>query len=197
MTDRLAYLDALGIPAYVPRETAEPATAPATAPAMEPTMEPGHAAPASASEPRVSPITAEAEAPNRNTGTARKTDARAGVVLGPGAGSCLFLAGPEGDESSPLASDLARILSAAPVWARLAEGGEGQRLELAIAERLLTHVIVFGEAAARLVFGAAIPESCGPARVTVVDDFARLATDAGARKSCWLALKAAGVVTSR
>lgn len=174
VTDRLAYLDALGIPAYVPRENPAPETAP---------------------EPAVS-ITRETEAPERALET-EDADARAGVMLGPGKGSCLFLAGAEADEAGPLASDLARILPASPVWAKLAEGGDGQRLELAIAERLLTHVVVFGEAAAKLVFGETIPEACGPARVTVVDDFSRLATDAGARKSCWLAMKSAGVVAPR
>jgi hypothetical protein len=81
------------------------------------------------------------------------------------------------------------------VWAQLSDSGDGQRLELAIAERLFTHVVVFGEAAARLVFGDSVPETCGPARVTVVDDIPRLAADAGARRSCWLAMKAAGVVS--
>ncbi len=174
MTDRLAYLDALGIPAYVPRENPAPVTTP---------------------EPPVT-LTPGAEAPERPR-EAGAADARAGVILGPGKGSCLFLAGAEADEAGPLASDLARTLPASPVWARLAEGDDGQRLELAIAERLLTHVVVFGEAAARLVFGETIPEACGPARVTVVDDFSRLATDAGARKSCWLAMKSAGVVAPR
>ena len=135
---------------------------------------------------------------SRATGTpgTRPAEAHAGVTLGPGAGSCLFLAGKGVDEASPLASDLARTLAAPPVWAQLADSGGGQRLELVIAERLFTHVVVFGEAAARLVFGGSVPETCGPARVTVVDDFPRLASDPGARKSCWLAMKAAGVVSS-
>ena len=153
MTDRIAYLEALGIPAFVPRD-ASPADAP--------------------------------QAPRAN----------ATVSLGAGQGSCLFLAGAETDEASPLASDLARVLPEPPVWSRLAPDDGGQRLEAVIAERLFTHVVVFGEAEARLLFGDAIPDTCGPARVTVVDDFARLAKDAGARKSCWLALKSSGVVRS-
>ena len=174
MTDRLAYLEALGIPAFVPRRAPEPAVA--------------------AAEPST-PAAPESEEASPRVRDTAPGDAHAGVILGSGKGSCLFLAGTEADESSALASDLARTLATSPVWARLADGGEGQRLELAIAERLFTHVVVFGEAAARLVFGASIPETCGPARVTVVDDFPRLATDAGARKSCWLAMKAAGVVS--
>ncbi len=175
VTDRLAYLDALGIPAYVPR------TAPASTPV--------ESAPSDA-------ITKNPLPEATKTPVADPVDVHAAVVLGPGRGSCLFLAGPEADEASPLASDLSRILPAPPVWGQLAGSEGGQRLELVIAERLFTHVVVFGEAAARLVFGGSIPETCGPARVTVVDDFSRLATDPGARKSCWVAMKAAGVVLS-
>ena len=118
---------------------------------------------------------------------------RARVRLGPGKGSCLFLCGPTDDEAAPLASDLARVPADAPVWAKLTDGDEGSLLEGAIAERLFTQVVVFGEAAARLVFGDDIPDACGPARVTVVDDLSRLGRDAGARKACWLAMKTAGV----
>ncbi|MEE4173225.1 MAG: hypothetical protein V2I57_03150 [Xanthomonadales bacterium] len=179
MTDRFAYLEALGIPAFVPRDAVSGDGREAAPPAR----------PASSAEDAAGP---EPEVTARdNPG---KADARATVSLGAGQGSCLFLAGAETDEASPLASDLARVLAEPPVWSRLADDDGAQRLEAIIAERLFTHVVVFGAAEAQLVFGESIPETCGPARVTVVDDFARLAKDAGARKSCWLAMKASGVV---
>lgn len=173
VTDRLAYLEALGIPVFERRDAPDPELV----------------------DRRNTPDPVLIERSDAaESGAIETADPQVGITLGPGDGSCLFLTGVETDDSAPLAADLARVLPGPPVWARLAESDGGQRLELVIAERLFTHVIVFGEAAGRLLFGPSIPETCGPARVTVVDDFARLATDAGARRSCWLAMKAAGVV---
>lgn len=189
MTRREAYLDALGLTDWVRRD-AQPA---------------GHDKHAGVSPAQPSAETGVSRRQSNDTTgnspsssavvTAEATVRRSRVLAGPGDGSCLYLCGPDDDESTPLASDLGRILTAPPVWGRLADGAEGQPLELLIAERLFTQVVVFGEASAQRVFGGDAPPTCGPARVTVVDDLRRLGGDAGARRSCWSALKAAGVVT--
>lgn len=171
--ERDAYLEALGLTPWVLREHGTRDEAPPA-----PAEEKGAPDPGPLGEGRRGSVSA-----------AR----RAGVRLASGNGSCLYLCGPTDDEATPLASDLARVPDAAPVWAKVDDGEGGTLLEAAIAERLFTQVVVFGEAAARLVFGDEVPEAIGPARVTVVDDLARLARDAGSRRACWAALKSAGV----
>jgi hypothetical protein len=188
MREREAYLEALGLTPWVLRDRE-------AGDAVDPVISEGEDVkppepPASAPDRAMAEVPAPpVQAPADRVETGR----RARVRLGPGTGSCLFLCGPADDEAAPLASDLARVPADAPVWAKLTDGDEGSLLEGAIAERLFTQVVVFGEAAARLVFGDDIPEACGPARVTVVDDLSRLGRDAGARKACWVAMKTAGV----
>ncbi len=165
MREREAYLEALGLTPWVLRDRAADDVADPAA---------GEGERAESSEPAASAPdrdTAVKPAPRVQAPADRaETGRRARVRLGPGTGSCLFLCGPADDEAAPLASDLARVPADAPVWAKLTDGDEGALLEGAIAERLFTQVVVFGEAAARLVFGDDIPDACGPARVTVVDD---------------------------
>jgi hypothetical protein len=177
--ERHAYLEALGLTPWVLR----------TGNAVE-TEAVKEESPAQSDASVDSESSAERHVQGASTGQ------RAGVRLGPGKGSCLYLCGPGDDEAAPLASDLARVPDDVPVWAKLSDGNGGTLLEAAIAERLFTQVVVFGEAAARLVFGDEIPDACGPARVTVVDDLSRLSRDPGARRACWAALKTAGVVTA-
>ena len=192
MARREAYLEALGLTDWVRRgvgETVDPS--PDVAPPVEtPSERATTAQVTSAQATSTQPATPPAAPPE-----ASPQVARAGVVIGPGQGSCLYLCSAEDDQSAPLASDLARVLGNPPVWGKVARGDGGQPLELLIAERLLSQVVIFGEAAAQLVFGGAAPATCGPARVTVVDDLRRLGNDAGARRSCWSALKASGVVS--
>ncbi|MEM1411130.1 MAG: hypothetical protein AAGH19_02145 [Pseudomonadota bacterium] len=196
MSERSAYLAALGLTDWVRRGSDAPTEErPATAgPASNEPASDGPASDGPGATKTATPTpTVERSAPQEPIADA-KSPGRAGITLGPGKGSCLFLCAPGDDESSALASDLARVLGEPPVWAHLASDQSGQPLELAIAERLFTQVVVFGEAAARLVFDGAPPPTCGPARVTVVDALTRLGRDAGARRSCWMAFKAAGLV---
>ncbi len=183
MRRRQAYLDALGLTAWVPRDA-----------------QPGHArgAPPSAvsSPDPVVPDSVQEVAPASAAASGlRAADDPAPVHLGPGQGSCLYVCGANDDFSGALASDLARVAPDAPVWGRVGDpqAEEGERLELAIAERLFTQVVIFGAAQAQLVFGGEAPEQCGPARVTVAPDLGRLARDAAARRQCWKALRDAGV----
>lgn len=139
--------------------------------------------------PQIAPAPAETPA---KTSRAKATKAL-GLSLGPGQGSCLFLCGSEDETATPLAADLARIVSGAPVWAKTALGGDGVALEAAVEERLFTSVVIFGQAQALLALGGAAPERCGAARVVVVPELKRLATDPEARKSCWQLFKSLGL----
>lgn len=192
MGRREAYLGALGLTDWVRREAPAAPESPMNAAPVDAESAPT-APPMPASTPPTSATAAPASEP---VPVPAATGHRSRVLIGPGSGSCLYLCGPDDDASTPLASDLARILGAPPVWGKVDEEAKGQPLELLIAERLFTQVVVFGEASALRVFGGQAPPTCGPARVTVVDDLQRLGGDAGARRSCWAALKAAGVVST-
>lgn len=181
MTSRLAYLEALGLTAWTRRDVAAPAALAEAGAAPAPKPRP--TSPAQPADPGIG------SRPERR-------ERRARVVLRPGKGSCLYLCGKEADSTTALAADLARVAAETPVWGHVEDGGEGQLLEAAIAERLFTQVVVFGDAVARLVFGGDIPDNAGPARVTVVDDLERLAGDPGARRACWSAFRAAGLPAS-
>lgn len=181
MASRLAYLEALGLTAWERRDGTRSAERVGTV-----------ADPATASRPEQPPPPAAPAA--RSPSESREPRAR--VVLGPGKGGCLFLCGREDDSTTALAADLARAVRDMPVWGHVDERGGGQLLEAAIAERLFTQVVVFGEGLARLVFGGEVPGDAGPAKVTVVDDLARLARDPGARRACWSAFRAAGLPAS-
>lgn len=99
--------------------------------------------------------------------------------------------------ASPLASDLARVLDGAPVWAKTAIAGGGVSLETAVQERLFTAVVIFGQAQAMLALGGAAPERCGAAQVVVVPELQRLAADPAARRHCWQTFKSLGLTGDR
>jgi len=185
MRRRQAYLHALGLTAWERRDVGPADSRQGEAPESVPS-------PAPAAAPRTEPATE----PTPEPGPATPAVTRQGVVLEAGSGSCLYLCGAGDDTAGDLASDLGRVLPKAPVWGRLDPEGDGVPLEAAIAERLFTHVVVFGEAQARLVFDGDAPERLGPARITVAPDLGRLARDAEARKRCWFALRSAGCVTA-
>jgi hypothetical protein len=184
---REAYLDALGITVWARREPPQATPEPVTSPVEGAVQAAGPEAVAQG------PVT-----PPVQPAPARKSPGKAaakalGLLLGPGQGSCLFLCGSEDETASPLAADLARTLSGAPVWAKTAIAGDGVALEAAVDERLFTSVVIFGQAQALLALGGAAPERCGAARVIVVPELKRLASDPAARRSCWQALKSLGI----
>lgn len=205
---RQAYLHALGVTPWVRRDVNDTGSEPpggASADVQADVSGSVEAPPPAAVEPQPAPPAVETPAPKPDQEQVREAGGRRiGVIAGPGKGACLYLCGAGDDTEGALASDLARVLPEAPVWATLDEGGSadgatdgaspirGEPLEALIAERLFTHVVVFGDAQANLVFGGAAPDRCGPARVTVVPDLGRLANDGRARRHCWFALKSSG-----
>ena len=116
--------------------------------------------------------------------------------VGPGSGSLLLIcAGPE-LTATPLAADLARSLLAPPVWAwpDLDESA-GVPLAEAVAERLLTAVVVFGQDLSMRLFAGAAPRNLGSACIVVLPALQELLSDPQARRNCWRALLAAGLTT--
>ena len=110
-----------------------------------------------------------------------------------GNGSCLLVcAGPE-QSATPLASDLARVLGATPVWAWPSEDPDSGALAQAVDDRLFTSVVVFGAGLAARVCGGEPPASCGSAQLLVGPDLEELLTQADARRQCWAVLRAGGL----
>lgn len=168
---RLACLERIGIPVWVPRDTPPPPPAAVADVPVE-------AKPAPATEP--------VSATPSNT-----------LVLGPGDASQLCICpGPEA-AATPIAGDLARCLPAAPVWAWPGEGTGAMTAEAAVDERLFTEVVLFGDAAANALPGGVEADRLGKARVIRLPDLETLRRDPAARQLAWRTLVVEGLVRGR
>jgi len=112
-------------------------------------------------------------------------DELAGLRLGPGSGQFLLLCANAGETAGHLASDIARVFSAEPVWAWPAIDEPGQTAETAVDEHLFTTLVIFGAEAAGQVFGEDVPGVIGPARVLEAPAMKELANDPAARSRLW------------
>ena len=160
---RNEYLKALGIDVWIPRrQQGRPSPTPN---GMDQARDPG----------------APAVAPGPGSG----------VVIGPGAGNLLLLCASPAEAATPLAADIARCMDCEPVWGwpAPADSVKDLPLELAIAERLFTRVIIFGS-------GLTWPEIDPGARVMgsacllQADPLPVLVRSAAARKALWAELSA-------
>lgn len=114
--------------------------------------------------------------------------------LGPGEGAALFVCADATLAARPLAADLERALRQAPVWAWPDADEAALSVHSAIGERLFTAVVVFGEQLAQRLFGGSVPESSGSARIVVVADIEQLEANDLARRACWQAFTARGII---
>lgn len=170
---RLQYLEAMGIELWMPRGL--------------------HVVAGSS----VAPVVAQTDAqPDAQHGATAQQKASFALHFAPGTGACLFICATAAEAATPLASDLARTVGGAPVWAWPAEGATSE-LELVAEERLFTAVLVFGEPLARQLYGPQIPASCGPALLLVAPALASVEASATARRECWAAIRAAGLHLGR
>lgn len=113
------------------------------------------------------------------------------VVVGPGAGNLLLLCASPAEAATPLAADIARCLDCEPVWSwpANADSANPLPLELAVAERLFTRVIIFGSGLTwpKLEVGARV---IGSAHLLQADPIPVLARSASARKALWAEISA-------
>ena len=115
--------------------------------------------------------------------------AEAAIVLGEGDGSILCIADSAGLAGLKLAADISRAMRSPPVWAWPVDqddaDSESTTVETAIAERLFTRILVFGEGLAERLFPSGTPEIVGAARVHLVPGLARLGEDRQAKRILW------------
>jgi hypothetical protein len=123
-SQRLQYLEALGVDVWVLRGANETAAA-------EDSVQAEH---------RVQ------QSDRLNAGAeAQKTLSQASYVLGPGTGQTLLLCRRQEEASLQIASDIARCLGEAPIWgwAQHDGGTDSQCLLEKISDRLITRILVF------------------------------------------------------
>lgn len=109
------------------------------------------------------------------------------LVVGPGEGGDLLICAAPEASGSKLAADIVRALGSDPVWAWPDPGGDPARptLEDAVADRLFTHLLVFGDELARALFGAGAPDVIGSSAVRVAPEMDELAVRGDAKRALW------------
>ena len=113
------------------------------------------------------------------------------LLIGPGDGSVLLVCESPEACSGKLAGDIVRALGVEAVWAWLDPNGgpDSEKLDEAIAARLLTRVIVFGTAPAMLIFGANLPSVQGSAAITTCSSLDELAVSGSKKQSLWALIR--------
>jgi len=112
------------------------------------------------------------------------------LLIGQGEGSILLVCESPSACSGKLAGDIVRALGGEPVWAWLDPNGgpDSEKLDDAIAARLLTRVIVFGTGPATLIFGANLPSVMGSAAITRVSSLDELAVSGSKKQAFWASI---------
>lgn len=109
------------------------------------------------------------------------------LVIGPGRGSTLLVCASPTESAGKLAGDVVRALAAEPVWAWPDPAGDtaSETLEEAIANRLFTRVIVFGEGPGALLYGGDVPAVLGSASINQVPGLEDLAISGSNKRAFW------------
>ncbi len=134
---------------------------------------------------------------SKQAAVASGSEAAAGparLVIGPGAGSMLLVCpGPEAI-AGRLAADIVRTVGRDPVWAwpDPDAGGQGPTLAEAVADRLFTQLLVFGDSLAATLFGGPAPEVLGSSAVGVGPGLDDLAERPEARRALWRLIRGRG-----
>lgn len=122
----------------------------------------------------------------RNTTSTRATVQA--VHIGPGSGQVLLLCAARDESSGKLASDISRCLRAEPVWGWPVEDDSASPMAEAVAERLFTHILVFGSNAEAAAFGGPAPEVVGSAAVIRTPALPDLRQSMAERRKLWALL---------
>ena len=134
---------------------------------------------------------------SKHAAVAAGAEAEAGparLVIGPGAGSMLLVCpGPE-TIAGRLAADIVRAVGNDPVWAwpDPDAGTQGPTLAEAVADRLFTRLVVFGDSLAATLFGGSTPEVLGSSAVGVAPGLDDLDARPEARRALWRLIRGRG-----
>jgi hypothetical protein len=113
------------------------------------------------------------------------------LVVSPDPSATLLVCGVPEDSATRIAGDVVRALGGEASWAWPdTGGGEGSvSLAEAIADRLITRVILFGPEPARWLFRGGIPEVLGSAAIAAAPGLDELAGRGSAKQSLWRLLR--------
>lgn len=137
-------------------------------------------------------------APDAQPGAEVSTTA---VCLGPGQGEILCVAASAKEAHMKLASNLSGAMKSAPVWAWPVESAEDEGAYAcvadAVADRLITRILMFGSPVADLLLGGETPEAVGTARLHVVPSMAELEADMEAKRTLWTLMRETAIAAPR
>jgi hypothetical protein len=128
------------------------------------------------------------EAMGYDVWVARGTDdGRSRLFVGPGAGSVLLVCAAPEDSCGKLAADIVRAIGNDPAWAWPDPdgGADCPTVEEAVAGRLFTRLVVFGEDLARALFGGPAPDVLASSAVQVAPGLDELAVRGTAKQALW------------
>ena len=114
------------------------------------------------------------------------------LVVSPDPSATLLVCGVPEDSATRIAGDIVRALGGEASWAWPDTGGGAASVSLAdaIADCLVTRVILFGPGPARWLFQGEIPEVLGSAAIAAAPGLDELAGRGGAKRSLWRLLQA-------
>mgnify|MGYP001554147382 FL=1 len=109
------------------------------------------------------------------------------LVVGPGEGGDLLVCAAPDASGSKLAADIARALGNDPVWAWPDPDDDAARptVDEAVADRLFTRLLVFGEELAHALFGPKAPDVLRSSAVRIVPGMDELAVRGSAKQALW------------
>jgi hypothetical protein len=112
---------------------------------------------------------------------------RGRLVLSPDPAPILLVCGEPEHTATRFAGDLVRALGGRASWAwpDTVGGTDSVALADAIADRLVTQIVVFGSGPAHWLFGEEVPEIVGSATVGIAPDLGELAGSGPAKQSLW------------
>lgn len=122
------------------------------------------------------------------------------ITIGAGDGDILCIVASASEAALKLAGDIGGAMRCAPAWSWPAsdtEARESLTIAEAVAEKMLTRLLVFGDTLASTVFGADIPVAVSTARVHVVASLDELGRDVEAKRSLWRLMNENGIAAPR
>lgn len=134
-----------------------------------------------------------AAAPSSSTATSEDA-VELRLKLGPGNGGVLLVCSADHESAGRLASDIARTLGGAPVWAWPVADETAATLDDAVEENLFSTVAFFGSELTRRFFSAEPPSHIRSARLVMLPAMQDIRESADARRTLWAGICQSGML---